>query len=77
MRFSNEELTSIAEDAIESIKMAISELKGVEEYKDAEDGLEDIISWLEDAVEPYREAYDKECEAERAYMNAEYERSVL
>ena len=77
MKYSNEELTSIAEDAIESIKLAISELEGVEEYKEAYDALEDIIHTLEEAAEPYIEAYDKECEADRAYMNADYERSVL
>lgn len=77
MKMSNEELVSIAENAIDSINIALSELDSVEEYKEIYEMLEEVKNKLNTEVEPYKEAYERECEEELEYQNREYERSVI
>lgn len=77
MKFSNDEMVDYAESAIESIKMAMSELDGIDEYKEIYDLLDDAIDRLEEEKEPYSEAYARECEELRREEELEYMRSVL
>lgn len=77
MKMSNEELVSIAEEAVDSINIALSELDSVEEYKEIYEMLEEVKNKLNTEVEPYEEAYERECEEELEYQNREYERSVI
>lgn len=77
MKWSNEELVSIADEVIEELDSAISTLSGVRQYQEIKEALEQIKSDLIDESEPYKEAYYKECTEERAYENLEYERSRL
>lgn len=77
MSYSNEDIVGIKDDAIKSIKLAISELEGVDEYTDEMNGLESIISDLESKSEKYEERYEEEQRQEREYANSEYMRSVI
>lgn len=77
MKYSNCDLVGIADDAMGSIKMAISELEGVEEYKETYNSLKDVLELLQEESEPYEEAYNTECQKEYDYLNSEYEGSVL
>ncbi len=77
MRWSNEELTSIAEDTRGDIQSAIDNLSGVEEFKDIFEQLNYALDMLNETAEPFEEAYKRECEEELAYQNSEYIRSVI
>lgn len=77
MKFNDEELTCIADNAVEYIERAIDELKGVKEYKEIEGILEDIKIDLLEESNPYRENYYKQCEEERNIENIEYQRSRI
>ena len=57
MKFNDEELTCIADNAVEYIERAIDELKGVKEYKEIEGILEDIKIDLLEESNLYRENY--------------------
>lgn len=76
MKLSNEELVSYAYEALEGIESAISELNGIEEYKDILIQLENAKSDLENEKEPYEKALVEEERKEQDYMNSEYERNV-
>lgn len=77
MKFSDEELTTVADEAVEYIEKAISELDGVKEYFDLKNELDGIRLDLLEKSNPYRENYYKECEEERNIENIEYQRSRL
>lgn len=76
MKWSNEELTDIAEDVRINLKMAIDDLQGVEEYKEIYDYLEEALDVLNSKAEPFEEEYENECKKELEYENIEYEKSV-
>lgn len=77
MKYSNEEKIEFTENAIKDLLYAIGELEGIQEYRDIQEDLKDIIEKLEQEKAVFEEAYMKECEQERSYENMEYERSVL
>lgn len=77
MKFSDEELSCIADDSIENIEKAINDLEGVKEYEEIKGILEDIKIDLLEKSNPYRENYYKQCEEERKYEEIEYQRSRL
>lgn len=77
MKFNDEELTCIADNAVEYIERAIDDLKGVKEYKEIEGILEDIKIDLLEESNLYRENYYKQCEEERNIENIEYQRSRI
>ena len=77
MKWSNEELVDIAENARMELEQAIEELEGVEEYKDILNTVKEALTDLNTAAEEYEEAYAKECRQEEERANREYERSVL
>lgn len=77
MRYSNEEMVSIAEDAIKSINIAISEIDDCEEYEEEKNWLEEIITNIKSKNEKYEEEYAKELREEEEYANSEYMRSVI
>ncbi len=75
MKFTNGELVEIYNNAYDNIKLAISELDGVDEYKEVLETLKDAKDELEEEAESYIQDYNKECDEELAYQNLEYERS--
>lgn len=77
MKFSDEELTCMADDSIKHIEEAICVLDGVKEYKELREALESIKIDLLEESNPYRENYYKQCEEERKYEEIEYQRSRL
>ncbi len=77
VKMDNEEMVYSANDCIDSIRVAIDGIDGIEEYKEVFDILNEAIKTLEDLKEPYEEAYERECEEESKYENIEYMRSVL
>lgn len=77
MKWSNEELTSIAEDTRIDIQSAIDNLQGVQEFKDVYEYLKEALDVLNEIAEPFEESYERELQAERDYQNSEYMRSVI
>lgn len=77
MKFSDEELSCIADNAVECIERALYELDGVREYKELKEELEEIRLELLEESNPYRENYYKQLEAEQNYENIEYQGSRL
>ena len=77
MKWNNEELCGMAEDALSDITSAIDTLSGVEEFKEIYEALKEIKSELKDVAEIYEEKYQEELEREQYYQNMEYERSVI
>lgn len=77
MRWSNEEIVSISEDARDGIEQAIRELDGCEIFKDLKEALEEDLRELNYIAEPYQEAYDREYEEEMQMRNEEFERSRI
>lgn len=77
MRFTDADLTCIADDTVEHIEKALYELKGVKEYEEYYIALDDIKYDLLSTSQPYRENYYHELDKERAYENHEYESSRL
>lgn len=75
--YDNEELTTIAEDCESSIKMAMSELDGIEEYKEICNILEEALDELEETSQTYKDKYEEELELEKNYENSECERSKI
>lgn len=76
MKYTNEDLTNIKDDVVGSIEIAISELEGVEEYKNILEQLEQIKSDLEEEAEPYEEAYEEECRQNKIYDITQYNRDT-
>lgn len=77
MRMSNGELVSAYDEAYDNIQLAISTLEGIDEYKEILETLKQAKDELEETVEPYMQAYNRECDEELEYQNNEYMRSVL
>ena len=77
MKYEYEELISYAEDAIGSIKIAISEIEDIKEYKEVYERLIDDLGLLQEQSEIYKKAYYEESQREYDYMDREYERSVI
>lgn len=77
MKWTNGELVEIYGNAYDNIQLAIDELNGVDEYKEILETLKEAKHELEETVEPYMQAYNRECEAELEYQNLEYERSKI
>lgn len=77
MKWSNEELSIIAEDSRINMQFAIDNLAGVENYKEVVEILEEAMEKLNDIAEPYEKAYEKEQADENAYLMNEYRRSVI
>lgn len=77
MRMSNEELVSAYDEAYDNIQLAISTLEGIDEYKEILETLKQAKHELEEEVEPYMQAYNRECDIELEYQNLEYERSAI
>ena len=77
VKWSNEEIVSSGEEALDGIKSAISALEMIEEYKEILEQLKDIKNELENEIEPYQEALDEEDIHEQERANSEYEREVL
>ena len=75
MKMSNEELVSAYDEAYDNIQLAISTLDGIDEYKAVYETLKQAKHELEETVEPYMQAYNRECDEELEYQNLEYERS--
>lgn len=77
MKWTNGELVEIYENAYDNIQLAIDELNGVDEYKEILETLKQAKHELEEEVEPYMQAYNRECDTELGYQNLEYERSAI
>ena len=77
MKFSNEELVEIAEDTVSSLELALSELEGVDEFKEIYKDIQETIDQLKSEAEPYEEELQKQWEQEDEDQNSEYERSVI
>lgn len=77
MKFSDEELTNIADESIDYLERAIRELDDVKEYLDIKQELESIKIDLLEESDAYRKNYYKQIEEERNYENVEYQRSRL
>lgn len=77
MKFNNEELADIADDARTNIKFALDTLNSAEEYKDVFDILEEAMNMLNEVAEPYEKAYKRDLKLERDFENSEYMRSVI
>lgn len=77
MRWSNEEIVSMAEDARDGIEQAIRELDCCEIFKNLKEALEEDLRELNYIAEPYQEAYDREYEEEMQMRNEEFERSRI
>ncbi|MEG0872956.1 MAG: hypothetical protein RSD14_04910 [Clostridia bacterium] len=77
MKWSNEELVSIYEDANCNIQCAIDDLQGVEEYKEVLQIVLQAQEMLDNLAETYETLYDEECEKQEEYENMEYEINVL
>lgn len=77
MKMSNEDLVYSARDAISSLELALSEIEGIEEYKDIYEAISEDRDILNDKLEFYEEEYNKELQAELDYQDMEYMRSVI
>lgn len=77
MKFSDEELTNIADESLDYLERAIRELNDVKEYLDIKQELESIKIDLLEESDAYRKNYYKQIEEERNYENVEYQRSRL
>lgn len=77
MKFSDEELTNIADESLYYLERAIRELNDVKEYLDIKQELESIKIDLLEESDAYRKNYYKQIEEERNYENLEYQRSRL
>ncbi len=77
MKFSDEELTNIADESLDYLERAIRELNDVKEYLDIKQELESIKIDLLEESDAYRKNYYKQIEEERNYENLEYQRSRL
>jgi formiminotetrahydrofolate cyclodeaminase len=77
MKWTNGELVEIYENAYDNIQLAIDELNEVDEYKEILETLKEAKSKLEETVEKYMQAFNRECDRELKCQNSEYERSVL
>lgn len=77
MKFSDEELTNIADESLDYLERAIRELNDVKEYLDIKQELESIKIDLLEESDVYRKNYYKQIEEERNYENVEYQRSRL
>lgn len=77
MKWTNGELVEIYENAYDNIQLAIDELNDVDEYKEILETLKQAKSKLEETVEKYMQAFNREYDRELKYQNSEYERSVL
>lgn len=73
--YSNEEMVCAADDAINSIIMAVDELSCIDEYEDIKKALEEQIEELKDKKEPYEQEWEKEQKKEFSFLNLEYEKS--
>lgn len=76
MKYENYELYDIGEDAIKSIELAMSELDGVEEYREGLYHLQDALEKVRELQKPYSDSLDEEAQEHLDYLNWEYERSV-
>lgn len=76
MKYENYELYDIGEDAIKSIELAMSELDGVEEYREGLYYLQDALEKVRELQKPYSDSLDEEEQEHLDYLNWEYERSV-
>lgn len=77
MKWTNGELVDIYNNAYDNIQLVIDELKDVEEYREIRESLKVVKGELEEKVEPFMQAYNKESEEELEYQNLEYERSKI
>lgn len=77
MKWTNGELVEIYANAYDNIQLAIDELNDVDEYKEILETLKQAKSKLEETVEKYMQAFNRECETELEYQNLEYERSKI
>ena len=77
MKWTNGELVEIYANAYDNIQLAIDELNEVDEYKEILETLKEAKSKLEETVEKYMQAFNRECDEELEYQYNEYMRSVL
>ena len=77
MKWTNGELVEIYENAYDNIQLAIDELNGVDEYKEILETLKQAKHELEEEVEKYMQAFNREYDTELEYQNLEYERSKI
>ncbi len=77
MKWTNGELVEIYANAYDNIQLAIDELNEVDEYKEILETLKEAKSKLEETVEKYMQAFNRECDEELEYQNLEYERSKI
>jgi len=77
MKMSNEDLVYSARDTISSLELALSEIEGINEYKEEYDTISDVIDDLNSKLAEYEEEYNKELQAELDYQDMEYMRSVI
>ena len=75
MKWTNGELVEIYANAYDNIQLAIYELNEVDEYKEILETLKEAKSKLEETVEKYVQAFNRECDEELEYQNLEDERS--
>ena len=77
MKWSNEELVFTAKDTIDSLVIALNELRCIDEYQEEYDMINETIESLTEKLEVYEERYNEELNAELEYQNGEYMRSVI
>lgn len=77
MKWTNGELVEIYANAYDNIQLAIDELNEVDEYKEILETLKEAKSKLEETVEKYMQAFNRECDEKLEYQNLEYERSKI
>ena len=64
MKWTNGELVEIYANAYDNIQLAIDELNEVDEYKEILETLKEAKSKLEETVEKYMQAFNRECDEE-------------
>ena len=77
MKWSNEELVFTAKDTIDSLVIALNELRSIDECQEEYDMINETIESLTEKLEVYEERYNEELNAELEYQNGEYMRSVI
>lgn len=77
MKWTNEELVEIYENACDNIQLAIDELNGVNEYREVQETLKEAKSELEEIGEKYMQTFNREYDDIIEQQNLEYERSKI